>query len=50
MTQTVNVGTWTYPETLERTGPSYQAYHILHFLLVVVPLVAGFDKFFHQKT
>jgi len=39
MTQSVAVGTRTYSETLERTGPSYQAYQILHLLFVVVPLV-----------
>src|SRR4051812_3448878 len=29
------------------SSPSYQAYRILHFGLVVAPLLAGLDKFFH---
>ena len=29
------------------SSPSYQAYRILHFGLVVAPILAGLDKFFH---
>ncbi|HTM49642.1 MAG TPA: hypothetical protein VL285_13200, partial [Bryobacteraceae bacterium] len=30
------------------TTPSYVAYKILHFGFVVLPIVAGLDKFFHM--
>src|SRR4029077_16571364 len=29
------------------SSPAYQAYRILHFGLVVAPILAGLDKFFH---
>jgi hypothetical protein len=29
------------------TRPAYQAYEILHIGFAVLPIVAGFDKFFH---
>lgn len=34
----------------ERSGPSYQAYQILHFAFIVAPIVAGLDKFFNLLT
>ncbi len=33
-----------------RSGPSYQAYQILHFAFALAPLIAGFDKFFNLMT
>jgi hypothetical protein len=30
--------------------PAYQAYQVLHFGFVVLPLVAGLDKFFYVLT
>ncbi len=29
------------------TGPTYQAYQLLHFAFAVAPILAGLDKFFH---
>jgi hypothetical protein len=29
-------------------NPAYQAYQILHWGFVIVPIVAGIDKFFHK--
>ncbi len=35
-------------QTIVRTeSPSYQAYQILHVILTIAPIAAGFDKFLH---
>lgn len=34
----------------EVISPARQAYHILHIAFVLVPIIAGLDKFFHYLT
>ena len=39
------VGTYEVAHPVTRSEPAWQAYRILHVALVVVPIVAGVDKF-----
>ncbi len=34
-------------QSLVKARPAYQAYQILHVAIVVAPILAGLDKFFH---
>lgn len=47
MTQTLKADSRPVAQTLERTGPAFQAYMLLYALFVAVPLIAGVDKFTH---
>ena len=49
MNTTVDQMNATARTTVDKSAssPSYQAYRILHFGLVVAPILAGLDKFFH---
>jgi hypothetical protein len=41
---------YTGAAAAEVSSPARQAYHILQFVFVVAPIVAGLDKFFHLLT
>lgn len=50
MTQSTGLTNQTHPEMVEVHSLSHQAFRILQFAFVVIPLVAGVDKFFDVLT